>query len=1094
MLFLGLKRNVTFLVCISVLGIQHLSAQRIKDYISADTAIFRGIVLHDKEQYQKAIESYKLVSSNDPSYPLALYEIALSFYESKNYDSAYAYATECITYPESNFYESAVILRGNSLKELERFPEALQNYDAALSKFPKNVSLLHNKAMVYKKSKEFQKALDLFKEVNVEYSGYIKNQLAIAQLAEEEGFLTQAFLAYSHALLYSIGTKHHLSILAEMNKLAAKKLEENPKDIIFSAEGDQFGDIENLLKTQAALQKKYKINTEIDLPIVRQLHLLFAQLENYEPGNGYFDKYYVPFYKDIAKDGKFNQFIDILFLPINDPQIQRLIGGRSKEVIKFAEELGIKLANTVNRRDLTIMDKKLNLACHFNKGIKSCGNYNEDNKKDGVWYVFHTNGNLNRYGELVNDKATNLWEYYYTDGKKSAEYMYKDDNMNGAYKRFYRNGKISEEGSYLEDSLDGEFKSYYMNGNLKSKGNYINNKYDSEWRTYYVNGNPKGIFNYKEDLFDGEYTTFAVDGKTVLSKLNYKNGKLDGKQETYHLNGNKENEGEFNLGKRIGEHKEYFTNGVLKEETKYEDDELIDQKDYYVSGALYTKYGYKKGELESMDMYDYDGNHTTTYKFKNDYLKQMITYNKNGEELEKESIGKNDEFAGNWFYTNNRSMQGNYKKGKRHGRWVFYNINGTKDSESNYELGVKNGLQREYNYLGILSSEFRMEDNKNHGYYRTYYPSGELKSESWYIEGKLNGPRYEYYIDGTTMNESYYVDGDLEGKYIEYDPDGKTLAHYNYKNDEFISYTNFDRDGKELNSVVISENKTEMKPCSKLSFTSYKRDKIYGLNEGETYSEPAPGIFDFKGNYLAGELHGVFTHYYSNGNKNVSANYLLDNKDGSDTFFYHNGNIFSIENNILGVNYGKYNRFYYTGQLWLERNYINDNRDGFENVYGINGELVLQKIYKLGYFYGIVRNNANGELTDTLKARNETLDYEANYKNGKTAVKESIKLDNLLSSEFFDENGQLLYIYQGEENGNDLKKEYYYTNGKLMNATKFDKGQQTEKLFYRTDGSLEMKEELKFDQVHGRTIVKDEQGATKLNLIYRNNIAYELGE
>ena len=1069
-------------------------AQRIKEYISPDSAIFRGVVLHDKEQFQKAIESYKLVSPNDPSYPLALYEIALSFFEAKNYDSAFFYTTACIQFSESNIYESAVIMRGKSLSELEKYAEAIQNFDDALARFPKNVSLQHNKAMVYKKSKEYQKALDLFKEVNVEYSGYIKNQLAIAQLAEEEGFLTQALLAYSHALLYSIGTKNHLSILSEMNKLAAKKIEENPKNIVFSAEGDQFSDIENLLKTQASLQKKYKINTEIDYPIVRQLHLLFAQLENYEPGNGYFDTYYVPFYKELAKDGKFDRFIDIIFISVDDPQIQKIIGKRGKEVFEFAEELGIKLAKTVNRRDITIMDKKLNLACHFGKGIKSCGNFNDDNKKEGVWYVFHTNGNLNRYGELQNGKATNVWEYFYADGKKSAEYTFKDDNKNGPYKRYYPNGKLREEGSYIEDSLDGESKAYYMNGNLKTKGNYINNKYDSEWRTYYVNGNPKGVFNYKEDLFEGEYTTYAIDGKTMLSKLNYKNGKLDGKQETYHLNGNKENEGEFNLGTRIGEHKEYFINGVLKEETKYEDGELVDQKDYYVSGALYTKYGYKKGELESMNMYDYDGNHTTTYKFKNDYLKQVITYDKKGEELEKESIGKNDEFVGKWFYTNNRSMQGNYKKGRRHGRWVFYNINGTKDSESNYELGIKNGLQREYNYLGILTNEYVMKDDENHGYNRTYYTTGELKSEGWYVEGKLNGPWYEYYIDGTLLNEVYYVDGDVEGKHAEYDPEGKIIAYYNYKDDEFISYTNLDRDGKELNKVTISETKTEMKPCSKLNFASYKREKIFGLNEGETYSEPVPGAYDFRGNYLAGETHGLFTHYYSNGNKYVSANYLLDNKDGTDSSFYHDGTLFSVENNVLGVNYGKYARYYYNGNLWLERNYINDNRDGFENIYGINGELVLQKIFKLGYFYGIVRNNSSGELTDTIKAKNETLEFEANYKDGKIAVKESIKLDNLVNSEYYDEKGQLLYIYQGEENGNDTKKEFFYTNGKLLNSNKYDKGLLTEKTFYRIDGSLVIKEEFKFDQVHGRTIVKDEQGTTKVNLIYRKNIAYEMGE
>ena len=79
----------------------------------------------------------------------------------------------------------------------------------------------------------------------------------------------------------------------------------------------------------------------------------------------------------MAKDGKFDRFIDIIFISVDDPQIQKIIGKRGKEVLDFAEELGVKLAKTVNRRDITIMDKKLNLACHFGKGIKSCGNFRQ---------------------------------------------------------------------------------------------------------------------------------------------------------------------------------------------------------------------------------------------------------------------------------------------------------------------------------------------------------------------------------------------------------------------------------------------------------------------------------------------------------------------------------------------------------------------------------------------------------------------------------------------------------------------------------------------------------------------------------------------
>jgi len=1080
-------------LCFLVILLFHfdLSAQRIKEFITSDSAIRHGIRLHNSDKYQEAISYYKKVSPNDPRYPLAVYEIALSFFELKTYDSTIYYTGLCIDTKDQEMYEDAYVLRGKAYNKKEDYASSIKNFEGALAIYPKNVTLLHHKGVALKGDKQYQKALDIFKDVNVTYAGFIKNQIALAEMAENEGLITQSFLAYTHAMLYAIGTNYSIGILDDMNKLAAKKLEENPNNIVMSEKGDQFSEIETLLKSKVALSGKYKIETNIDYPVVRQLHLIMSQLDKYEPTDGYFDTYYVPFYKELYKEGYFPRLIDLLFLKINDPKVQTSIRKNEKEILEFIDWSRVKLASTVNKREIEANGKKMTMPCMFSRGEKSCGEF-EDKKGTGVWYYFHDNGNLKCFGELKEGKSEGKWEYFYENGKKRSEINYVADKKDGNYIYYFQNGNKKETGAYKEDSLEGEKVIYYENGNTKSQGSFINNKYDGIWKSFYRNGKPKATYNYKDDLLDGEYTTYASDGNSVTTKLNYKEGKLDGFQESFFITGSKKEEGTYKNNNRAGDYKEYFIDGTLQEDTKINEEDLVESKEYYVNGKLSALYAYDKGELESKDVYNYDGDLHCRYNFKNDYLKQAIYFDKSGKEINKESVGKNDEFSGKWFYTNNKSMQGNYKKGKRTGKWTYYNINGTKDEENSYEKGVKTGIQKSFDGQGRLVKEFEMLNGKYNGFYREYFNFGGIKLEGWYEDDDKVGNWYKYYSDGTLKEELYYVNGDIEGKNTEYDPDGKIFAIYYFKNGEFKSYENYDKEGTLLNKTEIANAVTTMLPSSKLKFASYKSERVNGLDEGAYYSEPIAGYFDYRGNYTSGNEDGLLTYYFKNGVKKQSINYKLGSAHGNDTFFYINGAVFSVSTYILGNEYGTYTRYYYNGNKWIERKYINGNRDSLDNYYGMNGELVLQKHYRLGYLEYIVKNNDDGEFKDTVRLKNESLDYTAKYQNGAIAIKETLKFEDILLFQVFDEKETMIYNFECDEAGFMKKKEYFYTNGKLMSQEVYNKGLDNgEFLHKRENGTLIVSEEYKEDKLHGNVKVYDESGNLLHHLIYRNGVAYK---
>ena len=1086
-------KSLLFIFC-SMLISTSLHAQRIKTYISADSCISAGIRAHDDDQYQKAIDWYKKISENDPKYALALYEMGLSFSGLKQYDSVIYYSDKCIALKDPDLFDDAYILKGKALVKKEDYTTAIASYDEALAVYPNNVNLKHFKAVAYRANKEYQKAVDLLLEVNTAYSGYIRNQLEIAEMAENEGMLTQAFLAYTHALLYSIGTDNSINILIEMDKLAAKKLEENPANITFSASGDQFGEIETLLKSQVSLQKKYNLSTEIDFPVVRQLHLLMSQLEKYEPTDGYFDKYYIPFYKELYKEGYFPRLIELLCLKLNNPKVQSSIKRNEKELLEFIDWAQFKLSTGVNKREITVQNQKLTLPCVFNAGVKSCGEYDSEKKKTGTWYYFFSNGNLERMGSLKDGNADGKWEYFYENGKKKAEYGFVSDKNDGPYTSYYQSGNIKEKGAYKEDSFDGEQTKYYENGNIESIGTYVNNKFDGLWKTYYRNGNPRIAVNYKDGKPHGEYVLYASDGKTIVSKYNFNEGKKEGIQEDFFSTGIKKLEAKYVNGKKEGEYKEFYTDGTLSEEYLYENDEPVSDKEYYVNGKLAAIYTYHNGDLETKEVYDYDGVKYAKYLFKNDFLKSVIYFDAEGKEIQKESVGKNDDFVGKWFYSGLPSMRGGYKKGKSHGTWTYFNINGTKDKENNYEKGIQNGIQKNYNNIGKLTAEYEMVDGEYNGYFRKYYESGELSQEGWYESGNKVGYWYDYYIDGTLSEETYYIDDEINGKNIEYDPDGKLFAIYYFKNGDFLYYENYDRDGTLLSKTEIAPKNTSLKPHSKMAFASYKREKSFSYNEGSYYSEPIAGFVEYQGSFVTGNDDGPYINYYKNGAKRRSMNFRLGTMHGADTVFYIQGSPYYTTQYELGYEYKTFKRYYYTGLPWIERTLISDNKDGLETIFGINGDVVLQKFYRLGYLDYIIKNNDQGEFTDTIRVKNETIDYEAKYKNGHIAVKESIKNDESLSFQIYNEKDVLLYSYETDEDGMLKKKEFFYLSGKLLSTETFHKEQSEKKEYRREDGSLILTEEYKYDNIHGGSKAYDESGNLKYHIIYRNGVAYEMGQ
>lgn len=169
--------------------------------------------------------------------------------------------------------------------------------------------------------------------------------------------------------------------------------------------------------------------------------------------------------------------------------------------------------------------------------------------KDGDYKSYYVNGKIKQSGFYKNGKGEGEFKYYFENGKMKAICFVKEDKKEGEWKEYFENGKLAEIGFYKNNKKEGEWKAYYVNGKLSRIVFFKNGDLDDskEAKLYYDNGNLERT--YPQNF-------------TGLCNFYFKNGKIK-------LSGNFEN------GNQIGEWKEYYEDGRLKETKIFKRDEKV---------------------------------------------------------------------------------------------------------------------------------------------------------------------------------------------------------------------------------------------------------------------------------------------------------------------------------------------------------------------------------------------------------------------------------------------------------------------------------------------------------------------------------------
>lgn len=168
--------------------------------------------MHDKGDYEGAIEFFKKALQSDKNSIQANYELASSYLALKDYANTLKYADKVIA-RNRDFVDQAYILRGSALDLSGKPLEAINTYKLALKKYSKNHSLYYNLALTYYNVKQYKDAEEALQKALKIDQLHASSHLLLGLCMSRQGERIKSILALYNFLLFEPKSKRSASAL-----------------------------------------------------------------------------------------------------------------------------------------------------------------------------------------------------------------------------------------------------------------------------------------------------------------------------------------------------------------------------------------------------------------------------------------------------------------------------------------------------------------------------------------------------------------------------------------------------------------------------------------------------------------------------------------------------------------------------------------------------------------------------------------------------------------------------------------------------------------------------------------------------------------
>ncbi|MFD2915089.1 toxin-antitoxin system YwqK family antitoxin [Psychroserpens luteus] len=1073
-----------------------INAQDKVPFISYDDVVAITVDKASKEDYKGALEELNRINKNDSTYCSVL--TSKSYYNIllEKYDDAIAVTNEglalnCDSQSKLYFY----INKGVSLVETERFEEAIKVYDEALKTFPKNPKIWYNKGLAYERVDKTAEAIKAYQQTIIYNPIHRNAHLQLGNICYGQQLISQALMCYNMSLMIEPDSERGFALLKYMNEIASTKNENEPiKGLEVSIDDEAFEDIDLIINNRVVLNSDYDTKTKIEIPLVKQNHALLEQLKNIEGDGGFWDVYYIPFYKWIAENDHFNDFTYTLNYGIKNEDYKKVIERNKDEVDEFISAYVLRLY------ELFSDNSKREASFNYEEGVLQGEGMFKNNTLNGDWTFYDNNGRKMSEG-FYNKKGEkeNAWTWYHDNGAIKEIALYKAGVTTGENKLYYDNGNPYIMATSKNGEFEGEYKYYLKQGGLKQKKTFKNGKLSGKYLAYFDVGEDVIEFdiNYKNDEVQGDALEYYANGKKY-SVINFKSGMRNGNEIKYYRNGQISMQSAYKNNELNGPYASFYANGnkksVGQSSEGYYDGPW---KSYYKDGTLSNDYNYKKGSLDGdYKSYDTDGLITSDFQYRRGEIISYTFYDKSGKVLS-ENRKKGGEFFYEGYHPNgNKSAEGLYDiKGGKVGEWKFYDENGVLTDEGKYEEGKPVGEEKTFYKSGEIKSITTYDSKDNKSYYQHFYVSGQLKTQGWSKDDLKQGEWHYYYNDGTIEAVNFFHNGDIHGTQYYYNVDGTMDNQIDYDFDMLISERRYDKKGEVYNTFAYQQPSTSYKIEStyqngnKKSETSYTNGEKHGPYKYYSFC----GKVTVDGNYHNNQMSGDWKWYYKDGEIKNEDTYVNGNQDGSSKRYYQSG---QIEDDYLydeGDRTGKWLSYHENGKLYTSTEYVDDLNHGRKEFYSPEGKLQIVRIYDHGTLVSYTYLGTDGTEKEMIPIKNESGRLDGFFDNGKPArTMEYVngEIHGEYKAYYYDGTLENHTTYEkGEYNGLDLE---YHPNGKIKlkeNMLYGDRHGLSEKFY--PNGNIKERTNYLNNEKHGEVTYYDENGKLTLTEYYTNGDIYE---
>jgi len=287
---------------------------------SQEQLIKEGIELHDKGDYDGAIDRYEEVLRENPNNVRALYEISFSYYAKKDYQKSIDIGYRAAQF-KSDLLEAIYVQMGSCFDDQGNPLKAVETYKAGLKLAPSSSLLEYNLAITYLHTGQLEDARAAVKRAAALNPNHPSSQLLLSTLFDKGSYKIPSLLAAWRFLILEPASERSDVVLELVKKLmqagvSPGKDGNNISIVLDPKQKKDEGDFQSIdlfmgLMRAANYAEKNKDKSEIQLLVANfnSLFTILSESMTKADRSKFTWKYYVPYFVEMKQQGHTEAFI-----------------------------------------------------------------------------------------------------------------------------------------------------------------------------------------------------------------------------------------------------------------------------------------------------------------------------------------------------------------------------------------------------------------------------------------------------------------------------------------------------------------------------------------------------------------------------------------------------------------------------------------------------------------------------------------------------------------------------------------------------------------------------------------------------------------